>query len=380
MEVLLAAFLPPLFVLLLAQRAATDETRRAFRLFAALTVVWLAPCWATLSTNAPLDFLTGEEPWKALRPPGYLNKNFLLNDVVLQLIPLREAARSSIAQGEWPFLDRFAGAGTPLWENMQLALLYPVNVIGLVFSAFAWPLFSASAKLLLAACGTYLFARRLGASHGGAIVAAIAFGFGAFNVAFLLFPLTNVTALLPLLLLAIDHLCERATRRSIAGCVFVTWCVLVGGHPESVLHLAMVAVPFALWRNARASGRLAVAALLAAALAAPVLIPFALWMPHTERMATIRRSERFLATSTFSAESFIPFVVPNYFGNPRVHNYRHAINFNELCTQYAGLATLILAVAGARRKNAFWIALFAVALLLAIMPLPVAQLVKHVPL
>ena len=393
MEILLAALLPPLAVLLLAQRA-SDDTRRAFRLFAALTTLWLLPCWITLSTNAPLDYLTGEPPWTSLRPAGYLNKNFLLNDVVLQLLPLREAARTSLAAGEPPFLNRYAGAGSPLWENLQLALLYPVNVVGLPFSSFAWPLFSASAKLLLAACGMYLFLRRIGATHGGAIVGAIAYAFCAFSVAFLLFPVTNVTALLPLLLLTIRHVAEKATPRTIAAAVGVTWSVLVGGHPESVLHVALVAVPYGLlvagsWfldrqqpatRNQQPIRTLALVATLALLLASPILVPFAYYAPHSERMATLARTEHFLATAPFAAESFAPFLVPNYFGNPRVHNYRHAINFNELCTQYAGLATLILAVAGARRRNAFWIAVFVVALLLAIMPGPVIDVVKHIPL
>jgi hypothetical protein len=383
-EIVLAAFIPPLVVVLLARRAG-DETRRAFGLFAALTVIWLLPCWATLSTNAPLDYLTGEPPWKALREPGYLTKNFLLNDVVMQLIPLREAARESIFAGELPLLNRHAASGTPLWENMQLALLYPINVAGLLFSSFAWPLFSASAKLLLAACGTYLFIRRLGCSHLAAVFAAIAYAFGAFNVAFLLFPMTNVTALLPLLLVVIHDVIARVEPKTIVAAVLVTCAVLVGGHPESVLHVAIVAIPFAIHTTVRARNwrgvlTLAGVAVLAIGLAAPLLIPFANWVPHSERMATIQRSERFLATSTFSAESFIPFVIPNYFGNPRVHNYRHAINFNELCTQYAGLATLILAIAGMRKRNAFWIALLAIGLLLAIMPGWVAEIVSHIPL
>ena len=401
MEILVAAFLPPLVVLLLARRSGDAEVRQAWRLFAALTIVWLAPCWITLSTNAPLDYLTGMEPWKALRAEGELDKNFLLNDVVLQLIPLREAARRSLAQGSMPFLNRFAGGGTPLWENMQAALLYPVNLLALPFSSFAWPLFGAAAKLLLAACGTYLFVRRLGPSHYAALVAAIAYSFGAFNVAYLLFPVTNVTALLPWLLLAIDRLLEHASAATIGAAIFVTWCVLVGGHPESVLHVALVAVPFALWRGWRAhrdsaSGRrgapgvrhgaavpyvrLAAVAVVAAALAAPVLVPFALWLPHSERMATLSRSEHFLATAPFTFESFIPFAVPNYFGNPRVHNYRHPINFNELCTQYAGLVTLILAFTALRRKHAFWIVVALLATMLAIMPAPLIAVVKTLPL
>lgn len=386
MEILIAAFLPPLVVLLVAQRSEERERRNALRLFAALTVIWLAPCWITMSTNAPLDYLTGMEPWKSLRPPGTLDKNFLLNDVVLQLIPLREAVRHSLAHGSMPFLNRFAGGGTPLWENMQAALLYPVNLLALPFSSFAWPLFAAGAKLLLAAAGMYLFVRRLGSSHHAALVAALAYSFGAFTVAYLLFPVTNVTALLPWLLLAIDGLLARATRGWIVATVFVTWCVLVGGHPESVLHVAMLAIPFALWRAQSAHGgwrgvpRLAAAAVIALALAAPVLVPFALWLPHSERMATLSRSEHFLATAPFTFESFLPFAVPNYFGNPRVHNYRHAINFNELCTQYAGLVTLILAFAAVRRRHAFWIVAALLATLMAIMPAPLIDVVKHIPL
>ena len=380
------ALIPPAVVVLMARRAADAGTRRAFRLFALLVAVWLFPCWVTLSSNAPFDYLTGEPPWESLRPEGTLDRNFLLNDSVLQFVPLREAARRSIALGELPFLDRFAGGGTPLWENMQLALLYPVNLLALPFSSFAWPLFASSAKLLLAACGTYLFLRRLGASHAGSMIGSIAYAFCAFNVAFLLFPHTNVTALLPLQLLAIGALVERRTPATILGAIIVTWSLITAGHPESVLHVAIVAVPYALLevrraeRPARALGALSAAAVIAVLLAAPLLLPFANWLPHSERMAAISSSESFLRGPRFETASFAPFLIPNYFGNPRVHNYRHPVNFNELCTQYAGLATLILAAVAVRRKHALWVALFAVALLLAIMPEPVAAAVQQVPL
>jgi hypothetical protein len=172
----------------------------------------------------------------------------------------------------------------------------------------------------------------------------------------------------------------------VLAAVAVTWSMLAGGHPESVLHVSIVAVPYALWEvrrqraGLRAVAALAAAAVIAALLFAPVLVPFAYWLPHSERMAVIAGSEHALRGPAFEPATFAPFLIPNYFGNPRVHNYRHPVNFNELCTQYAGLATLILAVAAARRKHALWLALFAVALLLAIMPEPVAAAVQHVPL
>lgn len=343
-----------------------------------MALLWFSPCWLFQASPVPFDFIAGEEPWKHLVPTGYLTKNLLLNDVPLQFMPWREAVRDAVLAGELPTLNRLSESGAALWENHQSAVLYPLTLAGILFSSFSFPLFSATAKVLVSLCGTWLLIRRMGGSFAAGLLAAIAYTFGAFTIAWLMFPATSVTALLPLLLYFLH-------RASVIGGSLVLGAMLLGGHPESVLHSALVAVPYAVrLATTRAHvAKFAAIALLGFAIAAPVLLPFLSYLPFSQRIADIEEHPGFLRTPPFEIDSFIPFIIPNYFGNPRVHNYRHPINFNDLCTQYVGLAALALALAAMvaqPRRNLLEIAILLVAVLLAIAPAPVERLLNAIPI
>src|SRR5688500_8005827 len=191
LEILVAAAVPALAAWILAgHRRFGDEARRAVRFwFIPAALVWYAPCWITGGSPAGFDYLFEDVvPW---RKPGFSAGNALLSDSVLQFVPWREAARDSIAHGAMPYLNRFAGSGAPLWENPQAAVAFPLNIAGLPFSGFAWPLFASIAKNLISLCGTYGFLRGRGASQHAAIAGAFAFSFGVFAMAFSLFPHTT---------------------------------------------------------------------------------------------------------------------------------------------------------------------------------------------
>lgn len=377
--------MPIAFFAFLATRV---DALRPLRLAGVLVAcAWAAPLLLTCSTPVALDFLGEEFPHQSLRQPGALTSNPLINDVALQFLPWREAVRQSILSGELPLLDRSAGGGTPLLANPQAGVFYIPNLISLPLTTFAWPLFVSLTKILVALSGTYLFLKRR-VSDAAATFGAIAYSCSTFTAAFLMFPHTNVTTLFPWLLLAIDDLVERDDRRAVASGAAVTAMLLAAGHPESAFHCALVAVPYGLYRAAaqrsfRALLRLGAAALLAAGLAAVALLPFIEYVPYTQRMHDIESIPGFLSTPPLDRAAFVTLLVPNYYGNPRVHNYRHALNFNELATQYAGLAALVLALLGATRRSsqrAFWLLAGVCAFFLANQPPQLAPLIERLPL
>ena len=356
-------------------RTEERDVRRAAVIFALLVAVWLAPVWATNRSPVSFDFLSNEVPWRELKGPDELIRNPLLNDVVLQFLPWREAARRAILNGEPPFLDRGSAGGSPLWANFQLAILYPVTLLGMPFPTFVWPLFAAASKLLIALYGTYFFLRRT-VGQQASLFGAIAYGFGSFTIAFLLYPITNVTVLLPWVLWAID-------RGRFGAAVAVAAITITAGHPESALHALLVAVPYALWRAPRSTPKLIGAAIVATLLAAPAWLPFAMLLPDSQRLRDIDDQPHILASAPFGADTLVPFVIPNYFGNPRIHNYRHAINFNELCTVYTGLVTLAFACAALfapTRRTRFWLAVLIGASALAFAPAALQRVISEIPL
>jgi hypothetical protein len=390
MEILLAVLLPSLLLLVLTHWSADIDRRRAARWFVLATLVWFAPCWLTQSPPVAYDFLTEFAPWAHLRPDGYLNKNGLLNDVPLQFIPWRTAVTTAYLSMELPFFNRAAAAGSPLWENLQAGVLFPLTWAQLIFSPGAASLFIAMSKLLLALFGMYLFLRGLKVSQLASLFGAVAYGFGGFTITFLLFPHTGVTALLPLLCYWLLQMSQTGSPRAMAASAAVLGLMFYAGHPESVFHAAFVALPLALCLTLNTTLqrstlliRYFLVGVLALALAAPLLLPFVKWLPHTQRLAAIEENPAMVSAPPFEAATFIPFVLPNYFGNPRVHNYRHSYNFNDMASQYAGLTTLILALFAAitaPRRHLFWIVLLLSLVALTFPPPLLASALDRLPL
>jgi len=359
-EIFLAAFVPCLFAGFVVVSVGDVDLRRATLFwFIPLTLFWLAPCLLTGSSPVAFDYLAQDlYPWRALVPKGFAAGNALLSDPPLQFIPWREVARASILRGEMPFLNPYAGSGSILWANPQAAVLYPLSLLGLPFSSFAWPLFSAAAKLLCALIGTYLFLRSESVSHLAAIFGAISYGFGAFTIAFLNFPHTNVTVLLPLLLWGI--VMSLRSWRGAAAFAVILAVMLIGGHPESVVHIALLAIPFALfraWGDRKALVRIFVGGLVGCALAGPALIPFAANLGSGERLERIGRQRDLAAPPHLTLANLAGFVAPALLADRRSPDAPE--NFNEVATQYAGIIAFVLAVFAVvregRRLRFWWI-------------------------
>lgn len=360
-ETLLAAALPSVALWLIARRCGDDFRRAATRWFIPLVLLWFAPCWLTGRSPAAFDYLAQEVwPWKQ---PGFVAGNALLSDIPMQIVPWREVVTRAYRAGEMPFFNRGAGSGSPLWENPQAAVLHPLTLIGIPFSGFAWPLFAGIARILVALTGMYVFLRSRTVSHEAAIFGAIAYGFSAFTIAFLLFPLMNVTAMLPWLLVAIDRAADGW--RGAAAFAVVLFLLFAGGHPESVLHAAFFAVPYAIGRR-RGALRIIAGGVAGVLLAAPLLIPFALHLPSMERTARLIREPGLLDAPALTVANLSAFVFPYALSERRSPDAPE--NFNEVATQYAGLAAfllMIVAIVRQPRRCAWWIAAFALFAFLA---------------
>lgn len=372
-EILAAAFLPPLVMLAMAWFTRGDF-RRAALWFAALALLWFSPCWLTGRSPAPFDYLAEDvPPWEQ---PGLKSGNALLSDAVLQFLPWRDVVRDSILHGSMPFLNRYAAAGSPLWANPQAEATYALTWIGIPFSTFAWPLFAAMTKLLLALCGMYLFLRARGTSHLAAVAGSVAYAFCAFNIAFILFPHTNVSTLLPFVLFAIEV--ENGPLFAILLAV-----MLAGGHPESVLHCAVVALPYGIVKiiQTRRVVPIAAGGICALFLAAPALIPFAKLVPLSERVVRVVRQPYILTVPSPTLAHLAAFLTVAHLGATRDANALP--NFNEMATQYAGALTFLLAVAAAvveTRRQRFWIAVFCVAAFFAFESPPARAILNRIPL
>ena len=315
----------------------------------------------------PLGYLTKVPPFTGLvqgPPPG----NLLQSDLVLQIAPWLVRVREAYAAGEWPLWNPLAGAGEPLLANPQSQAFQPLVWLALPFSVAAGFGIVAALRVLLAFVFTYLLLRRQGISELPALAGSLAYGLAGFLQLSLGWPLAGSATFLPVLLYGLVLVDERGARRDRLLLALATASVLLVGHPETVLHVCVLAGAFALSRLlARAPGRRlrlmtawAVPVLIGAAFAAPALLPAAEYLPKSLRASLLQaRRARLEAGAGMEEEPpergrshgvearLLPNAAPNAFGNNRFGAYWGDRNINEDAAGFAGTATLLAALAAA---------------------------------
>jgi len=179
-----------------------------------LAVLLLLFFWpATLGGRVllPADLVFDLDPlWAPLAPEGYTHPgNQLLADQVYQFFPWKTFTRRSLAQGTLPLWNPYTAGGQPFVGNGQSALFDPFNLLGRLFPLYTSYVVVAFLRLFVAGLSTYLFAREIGISKIGALLAMISFTFSGPMIVWLGYPLASVVAWLPAMLLCIERALSR---------------------------------------------------------------------------------------------------------------------------------------------------------------------------
>lgn len=173
-----------------------------------------------------------------------------LSDQVQVFVPwLRFAADALRTDGRLPLWKDTAGAGAPLLGNGQSSLFYPTHLLALLLGAPPVVLgLQALLKFVAGAFGAWLLARHLRASVAASILCGLVFGFGGFQAAWNLFPLTSVSLLLPLLVLTADRLVLAPSAARLTLLAAVAALQHLGGHPETAFHSQVLVMALGLAR------------------------------------------------------------------------------------------------------------------------------------
>jgi hypothetical protein len=382
---------------------------RVWAVFALLLVILFGPALFLGKVLFPADILPGVAlPENARKAP---EGNVLQSDLITQIAPLQAQIRRSLKAGEWPLWNDLAGAGMPLLADPQSQTLEP-----LVFLAFPLPLpaaigVTAGLRVLTALVFFFLLLRRQELSVPAALFGSVAFGLGGFLLLWLNWPLANTPALLPLVLYALVVTADRGARRDFLLLVLALFALLAGGHPETILYVAIVGSLFALSRLRRRSpservrllGRWALAAGIAAGIAAPGWVPTARFVPQSLRShRLVVRNERmardpaaFTGWETLRGhpereagieKRVVSVFAPNAWGNSRWEDsYWGDANTNEDASAFVGSAALLAALLAfwpARRfpEERIFLALVPVCLLIAVHIPSLTRLLVRVPL
>lgn len=291
--------------------------KRALVFFAIVAAIYVAPGFLPGRTFAPLDIPLDLGAWKTDAALRVRPANSLLSDVVVQFIPWDAEIRRLLANGETPFVNRFAGDGAPLFANPQTALFSPFTWPRVLLGLDGWALM-ALLKLLAAALCAYWLARELDVTHEQAIVSALVYATSAYTIVWLLYPITNVFALLPGLAAAAFRLMkEPRIRNATLVIVFAALCT-AGGHPET-LFIGVIAIwAFLAW-EAEKRRDLGITAIIPSTIGA-FLGFLALFVQLAPFFSEVRNSyagvTRPLLAHPFRAWSIVSQIFPGILGTP----------------------------------------------------------------
>jgi len=148
--------------------------KRLLLLFLAVALLYVAPGFLPGRRFAPLDIPATLGAWNPDAAHRVRPANSLLTDVVAQFVPWDHEIRRLAANGEFPWTNRYAADGAPLFANLQTALFSPFTWPRLLFGLEGWAIM-ALLKLLAAALCAYWFARELDVLPRHAVVSALGF-------------------------------------------------------------------------------------------------------------------------------------------------------------------------------------------------------------
>ena len=174
----------------------TRSTKIALTSFAALALLYAGIGLLPGRTYAPLDLVFDSGAWKDDPTARIRVSNTLLGDVLVQFIPWDLEITRLIGRGEFPWSNAFAGDGGPLFANPQTAVFSPFTWPRLLLGLDGWAIM-AMLKLFAAAGCMYWFARELDLPPSQAIVSGCVFAGSGYAIAWLLYPITHVFAVLP---------------------------------------------------------------------------------------------------------------------------------------------------------------------------------------
>jgi Bacterial membrane protein YfhO len=357
-------------------------------LYALLAALLIGPGLLPGHTVSGSDYLWSAAPWQTARPSGVpdFGRNAELADPVTVFQPFLGYTREQLPT--IPLWNPHLMAGRPFVANAQSAVFSLFSVPSYVLP-FWWSLsLVAALKVFVAAFGTFLLGRALSMSWAGAFLAGVVFGFSLFFVVWLPWPLTSIWALLPLLLLATNHLVRRPGPLSVTALAVLVGAQYFGGHPESSFHTMVAVCAFFLLRvlqtrrqRATREVRAAILAFSAAviagtALAALAIVPFAELLARSADI--VKRGDE--DPTSLPRKYLLALLLSDYWGRPTQTPLEGFIVQRAL---YVGALPLMLAAAALLwrpRVERVAIAVFGVVVLAVVVGLPpVFQVVTSLP-
>lgn len=314
-------------------------------------------------------------------------KNPLTNDTTKQILPWMAAVREELSHGRVPLWDRYLFCGYPLLGNGQSAPFSPFFLLTLFVPLPKQIVAMAGLKLFVALLFGFLLLRREGVGAAAAMFGSVAFAFSIFNICFLYYPMTAVSLLMPAAAFAVVTCAERRDAARIVLVAIVVAALLAGGHPETVVHVALAVVLFLAIDLAtrrvslRGAARATVAAIAGVIIAAPAWVPVLEQVVVSLRVALLSRGT---VGAPLPRTALWAAVAPDGFGNPAHHDFNWFVQYPDVAGLYLGMLVLALLPAAlvsraATTRDRLFVIAMLLSLLIAAGWTPIARAAYAVP-
>jgi hypothetical protein len=359
--------------------------------YAALSLLMVAPGLLPGKTLSASDYLWNNPPWQATRPASVvgIGANFELADQPLVFQPFLRYNRDVLPH--IPLWNPHISAGRPYLANNQSAVFSLFNVPAYVLPFWSALAVIAAIKLFVAALGAFALACRLGLRFGGALLTGLVFAFGTFFILLLGWNQPAIWAVLPWMLILVDVMARRPGLLAGAGLAVLVALSYFGGHAETTFHVLLVAVAFFAFRLllhrraealapralVRPTAGFALALIGGTAIAAVVVLPLAELLLQSDEYG--RRAGE--SGDYWPRKYVFGLFLHDYWGRPSQQS--NIEPFMQLRGWYAGAVTLMLAPAAliirpaATRIAVAVFGLFCVVMVIGIPPL--FDLIERLP-
>jgi hypothetical protein len=335
------------------------RSRGLLRFQAALDIglaVIIGPALLLGADLNPVKCLERNRPFTETRWSDITEFQPTQSDLVLQFHPWWEAAREQILAGRLPLIADDIGGGLPLLANGQTGLWAPVMLPVWALGAERGTTVMALWKIELAGLGAFLFLWRMWRLRWAAAAAGgFAFAVGAYQVAWLLVPLSWVTAAVPWLWwLTATALRRRAGWRAVVALgVACGWLLGSGLHPETAAIVIGSAFLAGLVLHPRRWLRLIAATAVMVPVALVLAWPTVSSIDASSRLEVVRDQRPNLAPvpEGWRGLAARQLVLPMVNGHPGRGDWQAPFPYAPAATGVGGVALALLAAGSVRRRH-----------------------------
>lgn len=183
---------------------------------------------------SPASMLNDFAPWSAYAPPGWKGSpDHVQWDILNQDRPWYQMVQQALDAGEWPLWTNQWSCGMPLLANGQSAVFYPTRLLHTVFDVDRAYTLLIMSRLVACGLAAYVCGRGLRLRRGVCRFLCVAWMLASYNQIYCSWPLSDASALFPLMFLGTEYLVSNREYRGFALLFPVCTLSFLAGHPES---------------------------------------------------------------------------------------------------------------------------------------------------